>query len=251
MYSRPCLPSVRTGAVSTTSCDMKRLSLGFSLLLFGGALFGQGNDSLRNETHIFWSENYELQIGDFQDTIGSPKFIEACENQNLCWGAFTGLFSVMDVPKRKRDRRRMEEVIYFAPAFEPEHSYRLTIDSMDYLKQVIVFDMYELAARKCRMELDSIYQVNPSIGIRGIFFKSVEAQVQDNLGKMLGAYTQEVYIKELEGSYTKWRTLIDDLLEETGEYKTTATDRIRFIHNEPVLEGYERAPTVIGNLFEE
>jgi hypothetical protein len=228
---------------------MKRTLLVFTLSLLGTTVFAQ-TDSLRNETHIFWSENYEIQIEDFQDTIKSTKNVEACEKYNLCWGAYTGLFTVMDVPRKKKDKKRKEEVIYFAPAFELKTSYRLTSDSMDYLKQVLVFDMYELAARKCRMELDSIYNTNPSIGIKGIFFKSVEADVQENLGEMVRAYTHEVYIEGLESAYEKWRTLINDILNETREYRTTAKDRTRFIKEEPLLEGYVRARKVIGNLFE-
>jgi len=68
---------------------------------------------------------------------------------------------------------------------------------------------------------------------------------------MVRAYTQDVYIEELEGSFDKWRSMIDDLLSQSKEYKTTATDRIRFVDNEPILEGYVRAKKVIGNLFEE
>jgi hypothetical protein len=229
---------------------MKRTLTTFTLGLLGTTVFAQ-NDSLRNETHIFWSDNYEIQIKDFESTARIERNVEACEKYKLCWGAYTGLFSVMDVPKKKKDKKRKEEVIYFAPAFELKNSYRLTSDSMDYLKQILVFDMYELAARKCRMVLDSIYNINPSIGIRGIFFKSVEADVQGNLGKMVGAYTKEVYVDELEGSYSRWRILIDNLLDKTYKYRTTTTDRIRFIKNEPILEGYVRSRKVIGDLFEE
>lgn len=208
------------------------------------------NDSLRNETHIFWSSDYRISVEDFHDTIKSLNNLDYCQKYNLCWGAYTGLFSVMDIPKKKRNKKSMHEAIYFAPAFEVTKSYRLTTDSLDFLKQVIVFDMYELAARKCRMELDSIYNTSPSIGIKGIFFKSVESENQKILGNIVRAYTQEVYIEKQEGAYEKWKKLIDEALDKTTLYQTTAIDRIRFINNEPILKEYIKSPTVIGNLFE-
>lgn len=92
--------------------------------------------------------------------------------------------------------------------------------------------------------------MNPSIGVKAIFFKSVEHEVNTNLGKMVAAYTNEVYIQKQEGSFYKWRTLIDNLLTETKEFQTTTNERLRFIQNKPILKGYIIAPTVIGNLFE-
>lgn len=122
---------------------------------------------------------------------------------------------------------------------------------MDYLKQVIVFDMYELAARNCRIELDSVYKKIPAIGTKGIVFKSIESKIQEELGKMVLSYTQEVYILNEEGAFEKWRKLINELLNQTNNYKTTANDRLRFIKKEPIEIGYIKAKTVIGNLFKE
>jgi len=233
---------------------MKNLLTILILLLFAQSGFGQQNtqnDSVRNETHIFWSDTYIIQIEDFKDTITTIKSRGYCEKYNLCWGAFTGLFSIMDIPQKKRDKKVKEEIIYIAPAFEVNQSYRLTSDSMDYLKQVIVFDMYELAARKCRIELDSIYQKIPAIGTKGLVFKSIESKIQEELGNMVLLYTQEVYIMKEEGAFEKWRKLIDELLNQTEYYKTTAQDRLRFIKKEPIEIGYIEAKTVIGNLFKE
>ena len=220
------------------------------ILNFSIASFAQ-SDSTRNETHIFWSNTHQIQMEDFRDTTRSIKNLTNWKDYNLCWGAYTGLFSGLDVPKKKKDKRKKNEAIYFAPAFELNTSYRLTSDSLDFLKQLIVFDMYEIAARKCRIELDSIYNANPSIGIKGIFFKSVEADVQEQLEMMVRGYTKEVYIQQKEGAYSEWRTLIDEFLEETKEYRTTAEDRIRFITGKPIIKGYIKSKKVIGNMFEE
>lgn len=219
------------------------------MLSFSTVSFAQP-DSISNESHIFWSSTYQIQMEDFRDTTRSTKNLTNCKDYNLCWGAYTGLFSVMDVPKKKKDKKKKNEAIYFAPAFELNTSYRLTSDSLDFLKQLIVFDMYEIAARKCRIELDSIYNANPSIGIKGIFFKSVEADVQEQLGMMVRGYTEEVYILQKEGAYSEWRTLIDELLEETKKYQTTAEDRIRFINGKPIIDGYIKSKKVIANMFE-
>ena len=155
---------------------MKIIVLSLYIIFLSFTLYSQC-DTLRNETHIFWCEEYTLQFGDFQDTSRLAKHLEWCESKSLCWGAYTGLFSVMDIPKKEKDQQRKEEVIYFAPAFELKTSYRLTSDSLDYLKQIIVFDMYELAARKCRIQLDSLYKTNPTIGIKGIFLKALKSKL--------------------------------------------------------------------------
>ncbi len=229
---------------------MKNTLLLLLLFFLGSKLLAQ-KDSLRTASHIFWSDDYRIQMSDFQDTTRSDRHMEMCEKYKLCWGACTGLFAVMDVPRKRRDKKIKKEAIYFAPAFEVKNSYRTNSDTTEYVKQLLVFDMYEWAARRCRMELDSIYLNSPSIGIKGIFFKSVEADVQRRLGMMVRIYTQEVYIDELKGAYQKWVQIVRDLLEETKAYKTSSLDRIRFIRNEPILNGYERARNVIGNLYEE
>ena len=80
---------------------MKIIVLSLYIIFLSFTLYSQC-DTLRNETHIFWCEEYTLQFSDFQDTSRLAKHLEWCESKSLCWGAYTGLFSVMDIPKKKK-----------------------------------------------------------------------------------------------------------------------------------------------------
>lgn len=202
-------------------------------------------DTLKSSTHIFWSSEYKIQMTDFHNTVKSGKFKTYCEEYNICWGAVTGLYSVLDHPKKKKDRRKKEEKIYFAPAFELNTSYRFNSDSTEYLQQALVFDMYEWAARRCRLELDSMYVMSPSIGIKAIMFKTIESDVLRRLNTMVSLFTNEVYVQAISGAYEKWRKIVDELLESAEKYQTTALDRLRFIKNEPVDQGYIKAKKII------
>ena len=205
-------------------------------------------DSIQSFSHIFWSADNTVRMGDFQDTIGNQNYKTNCDSLDLCWGASIGLFSVLDEPKRKSKRGKLFEKIYFAPAFEKASSYRLNDDTLGYLKQVIVFDMYELTARKCRKDLQYLYEQMPFYGTLYINFKTVEARNKKILEQLISTYTNEVYVQNIEDAYERWRKLIDKLLSETIEYQTTNMDRIRFILDRPLNKDYQMAKTVMGSM---
>ena len=69
---------------------MKIIVLSLYIIFLSFTLYAQC-DTLRNETHIFWCEEYTLQFGDFQDTSRLAKHLEWCESKSLCWGAYTCL----------------------------------------------------------------------------------------------------------------------------------------------------------------
>jgi hypothetical protein len=225
---------------------MKNILIILIFLSFVGKLFAQP-DSIQTDTHIFWSEDYQIQMSDFHATE-SQKYEKYCDSIDLCWSAYVGLFTVLDEPKRKKDRGNLFERVYFAPAFEKAPSFRLNNDSLGYLKQVLIFDMYELAARRCRRDMHLRFGENPTYGTKYIFFKNVENRNREQLSEMVDDLVRDVYIKNIPGAYESWRIKIDDFLEKNKAYKTKQSDRLRFITNAPLSKRYRKAKTVMGDL---
>lgn len=213
------------------------------LLIVSQYSFGQ-LDSLRTSTHIFWSDHSPLEISNFEDTISSETFRNKCDSTNLCWGACVGLWTIIDEPKKKRKRGKLIEKAYFVPAFETAKSYRLNNDSLGYLTQLLIFDAYELAARKCRKDMEYYFNEMPYYGTKLLMFQKVEDINKEALRSFVGAITHDIYVEKKEDAYASWRNTIDDLLKETEEYKTTNSDRIRFITNKPLSKHNQMAKYV-------
>jgi hypothetical protein len=205
--------------------------------------FGQ-IDSCRTATHIFWNNISKIEMSCFKDTISIEDNRKKCDSINLCWGACVGLWTIIDEPKKKQKRGKLIEKAYFVPAFEVAKSYRFNTDTLDYLAQLLIFDVYELAARKCRKDMELHFQKMPFYGTKLIIFKKVENSNKQFLNDIVGSITNDIYVKKKTNAYTEWRKTIDDLLNETDEYRTSNVDRIRFIKNEPLSKDYQMAKYV-------
>ena len=212
---------------------------------------GQEAIITESDTHIFWQPNNKLTQEDFLGKASlDNQQIRLCDSAGVCTMACTGLFAVLDIPKRKSDRRHLFEKAYFAPAFDKINSYSLLRnDSIGVYKQQIVFDLVEVVARMARKELISIQDSIKGIGAVALFFKSVEARANKNLDKFIDAYTFSVFILKEEGAWEKWRTQVDEFLDTTNEYATTPEDCYRFVKNEPLSKKYIMAPLVVDNLY--
>ncbi|NJC27020.1 hypothetical protein [Neolewinella antarctica] len=217
------------------------------LLPLSVVAYGQ-TSTVATATHIFWSPDHPLRQSDYSTTVTKPDPVKHCQEIGLCWGASVVLFSVLDEPKRKRDQGKMLEKVYFAPAFCKDCSYALNDNTLDFLTQQIVFDLYELNARKNRRDLAAIYDQSPSYGIATVMFKTVERDNELVRKKIIAELTQEVYVKDVPGAYEKWRIIVDDLLLEMTAFATTEADRMRFITDEPLSGDYRKAETVIGTM---
>ena len=213
------------------------------LILVSQCSFGQ-IDSMRTSTHIFWNENKQIEMSSFEDTISTESFRNKCDSINLCWGACVGLWTIIDEPKKKRKRGKLIEKAYFVPAFETAKSYRFNNNLNDYLTQLLIFDVYELTARKCRKDMEYYYNEMPYYGTKLIMFKKVQNKNKEVLKDIVGSITNDIYVLKKENAYIEWRKTIDDLLKETEKFKTTNIDRIRFITDEPISEDYQMAKFV-------
>ena len=202
-----------------------------------------------SQTHIFWQPDRILTEKDFQgDGTKNPKFVKYCDEFDLCVMASTGVFAVLDIPKKKRKRGELIEKAYFAPAFEKSSSFILRLDSTGIAKQKVVFDIYEISARFARQQLKKLHDTVGAYGIISIMFKSVEARAIEMRKSLVDSYTKDAYIDKKPGAYEKWRTRVDKLLADSEEYSTKPEDCYRFVKNAPIDENYEMAKTVVGNL---
>jgi hypothetical protein len=183
-------------------------------------------------------------MSSFQDSISTENYRKKCNSINLCWGACVGLWTIIDEPIKKRKRGKLIEQAYFVPAFEIAKSYRFNNDTIDYLAQLLIFDVYELAARKCRKDMESYFTEMPFYGTKLIIFKKVENTNKEFLNGIVGSITNDIYVNKKANAYNEWRTTINELLKETEQYKTSNSDRIRFINNKPLSKDYQMAKFV-------
>ncbi len=226
-----------------------KLSLcGLLLLTRVELTFSQVPFPTRSQTHIFWQPTTKLDSIDFKGEVIADRVKSYCDSLNLCTVAYVGMFSVLDMPSKKSDRRRKLEKIYFAPAFEIGASYKAG-DSKGIDQQQIVFDIYELSTRLARRSLKEIIDSTPpSYGLLTIFFKTVESDVVEFRDKIIFDYTHDIYIAKKPGAYEEWRKWTDKQLEDSKEYATTPEECYRFVMNIPIQPGYIMAEEVTGDL---
>lgn len=213
--------------------------------------FGQKSDHLEKHEHIFWNENIKLESSDFHnDGKEVPNAIKYCDTTNLCTVGAFGIFAVLDIPKKKKKRGKLEEKLYIVPAFDVDKSYRVKdADTLGVEKQQVVFNIHELSARWMRRELKNLTDTMKGYGTLSIWFKTIENKALKMNQEMVDGYTYEVFIKPRPNAYLDWKKQIDSLLIETKGFKTSEKDIKRFTFGKPILEEYKMAKQLLGNMF--
>lgn len=228
-----------------------KLLIIFSFLLFYYPLFSQEYSSYENETHIFWNPEKQLNKNDFkgdESSFGNAK--KYCEELSFCTCGSFGMFSVLDVPKKKKNRGKLYEKAYFLPAFEKKTSWNLKNDSIGIKQQQLVYDIFELSARLSRQKLKQMQDTIKGYGTISIWYYTLKTYEAERRTKLIDQYTNEVIVKKEVGAFEKWKSRIESLLNELQEFATTKEDYLRFITSKPTDERYEMAKTIIGNLFD-
>jgi hypothetical protein len=210
--------------------------------------FGQINYTTEDSTHIIWQPGMNLSFEDFQG-IPSEKEMDMFRKYNLTASAAIGIWSVLNVPKKKRDRGKKREKVYFAPAFSKVGSSAISPDSMQIAIQEVYFDIAELSARWARRELQSMQYKMNGYGTLYIMYTTVEKDMQDKYRQMIGVYTKEVIVEKKPGAYESWSAFYDEMLEETKEWATTPEECHRQLTGKPTEPGYEKSPTVAGPIY--
>jgi hypothetical protein len=222
---------------------MIRLTLLF-LLIFASSVHAQSNFVTRDSAHIFWQPGTLLTLSDFKG--GSTGKHKTIRNADLKAMAYVAIWSILDVPKKKKDRGKKLEKVYIAPAFDIKASFALTSDNTQIAKQQIYFDIAEIWARWARQQFKSYQDTIPGYGIIFSMYSTVIRDMKAQQSKMNDDYTKEVFVDKTPDAFTRWRKMIDEKLEATKAWSTTPQECFRFISDKPIDEDYEQSPTVMS-----
>jgi hypothetical protein len=209
--------------------------------------YGQVIDSTKNATHIFWQPDLELTYKDYKGTP-MQAIVEDMRKYGYSASASTGIWSILDIPKRKGERTRKFEKVYIAPAFEKTTSFAKTEDTLQIQMQNLYFDICEIWARSARKQLKAWQDSTNATGTLTIVYSTIIEEMQENKKKMFRGYAKEVFVDKQEGAFLKWRKAIDTILEETQKWATTPQDCYRFVTKKPIEKGYIQAPTVFPSM---
>jgi hypothetical protein len=229
---------------------MKQLIIVKILSLIAYACFAQTNYPTRDSAHIFWQPDLVLTYKDYQGKPVSEVEV-MMEKYQFSAAASVGIWSILDIPEKKKDRNKKFEKVYFAPAFERTTSYTKSKDSLQIEKQNLYFDICEIWARWARKELKSLQDSTKATGTLAIMYMTVRKSMNEHRLEMFRVYFKDVFVDKNEGAFTRWRQDIDKLLEETKLWATTPEECYRLMSKKPIEAGYIEAPTVAAPLNNE
>jgi hypothetical protein len=246
------------GADIETLCVIKKIALRQSIrmkkqiiiiliFLVSISCFGQIKYVTEDNEHIFWQPSIKLKYNDFiGDT--TKELMDLCRKYNLTAISYADIWSILDVPKKKKDRKKKLEKVYFAPCFCKTASFAISKDTMQIAIQAVYFDICELAARWARRRLQNLQDSLKGYGILYIMYSSVEGEMEEQKTKMFMAYTKEVIYDKKPGAFESWRKFYDEMLEKTKQWATKPEECYRFITTKPIEPGYEKSPMIVGDL---
>jgi hypothetical protein len=218
------------------------------LLIFKFSVFGQTFPVFEDSTHIFWQPNTTIKFTDYKLQTPPQALIDNMEKYKFSAAASVGLWSILDTPKKVKDRNIKFEKVYIVPAFDKFGSCAKENDSIQIKIQNTYLDIAELSARWARKELRTIQDSTKATGTLTIIYESIRVKMQNKRKEFGGAFTKEVLIDKQEGAYMKWRNLIEELLEKTKEWATSPVECYRFVAKKPIEKGYIVAPIVFPDM---
>ena len=231
--------------------SMKKVGTIILFLLIGLTSFSQEYPT-RDSVHIFWQPSVKITYNDY--LLGEPQaeMKTLMEKYDFSADARVGIWATLDVPevpKKKKERYRQYEKVYFAPAFERTTSFAQTNDTLQIEIQNLYFDMCEFWARWARRELDSLQvQMDNATGVKAMFYSTIKAEMNENRVRMFQHYFEEVIIDKKENGFIEWRNLIDGMLQKTETWTTKPEECYRLMIGMPIEKGYTQAKTIIGDL---
>lgn len=217
-------------------------------VLASQAAIGQNGYLTSNATHIMWQPDTKISKTDYQGKATS-QVDDMMDEYGFTASSSVGIWSTIDIPKKKKDRSKKYEKVYFAPAFEKTTSCIRTDDSLQIEMQNLYFDICEVWARWARRELRALQDSTKAIGTLSIYYSTVKEKMHQHRVDMYRAYFQEVFVDKSEGSFESWRKAIDKILKETQMWATTPEECHRLLTRKPIEEDYISPPKIIGPLL--
>lgn len=222
-----------------------KLTILLCLMLVNQVVIGQQEYPTSTDTHIFWQPDTKITKDDYRG-VATSQTEKFAQEYGITVHASVGIWSILDIPKNKRDRYRKYEKVYFAPAFERTTSYAATADSLQIEMQNLYFDMCEFWARWARRELQSYQDALKATGVLTIMYMTVMENMHKHKVEMFSAYFNDVFVKKEEGAFEEWKSIVYQLLDEFKMWATTPEECYRFVSGKPIKKGYIMAPTVLG-----
>jgi len=229
---------------------MKQISISTILTFFTLTCIGQTNYPTRDSIHIFWQPNLKITYSDYKGKT-KPKVLEMMQKYQFSASASVGIWSILDIPKKKKDRYKKFEKVYFAPAFERTTSSALSNDTLQIEMQNIYLDICEVWARWARKELKILQDTTKATGTLTIFYLTVVQNMNNHKLEMYSDIFKDVFIDKNVGAFAKWRADINKRLEDTKQWATTPEECYRLMTNRPIEEGYIPAPKLLGPMTNE
>jgi hypothetical protein len=224
---------------------MKNLFLSLILILLCLPSYCQLDYPTQDSTHIFWQPEIKIKASDYNgDTI--PMIMDLMKRYNFSASASVGIWSIVDIPKKKSERGKKMEKVYFAPAFDRTTSFTLSKDSLEINKQNLFFDICELWARSARKQLSMYQDTLKGFGTILIMYSTVKQDMEQNKKAMFYKYFKDVYIDKLPGSYNNWRSNIYKALDDSKQWATKPEECYRLMAKRPIDNSYIMAPTLVG-----
>jgi len=221
------------------------------LIAFAATIaFAQSTLPTRDSWHAFWQPGLKLTYRDYKGAA-TKEVVEMMDKYDFNASASVGIWSILDIPKKKADRYKKFEKVYFAPAFEFATSFARTTDSLEIEKQNIYLDICEIAARFARKKLRSIQDSTKATGTLTIMYMTVKDEMHEMRIKMYNSYFQDVFIDKKPDGFQEWRKFFDNLLSETTQWATTPEECYRLMTQKPIEKGYIEAPYVVGSFKKE
>ena len=125
---------------------MKHIIISTFLTIFSLTCIGQTNYPTRDSIHIFWQPNLKITYSDYKGQTNT-QVLEMMEKYQFSASASVGVWSILDMPKKKKDRYKKFEKVYFAPAFERTTSFAKSNDTLQIEMQNLYLDICEVWAR--------------------------------------------------------------------------------------------------------
>ena len=182
----------------------------------------------------------------FQGAQADSTILNKMADLNYNFEISKGFWADLDIPKTKRGWKKLIEKYYFCAAMDKRNSFFIVRDSTELKYAQLVFDICELSTRISRRNLDQfVTSINESVDkpVNGAI--SLQYMTCLNDGKEFGREaTHSLYVTVIgphdEAEYQKFRSMIDELLQELEPYATSEEEIRRLISDKPD-EGYKPA----------
>ena len=204
---------------------------------------------IETDTHVFWQPGAKLSFEMFQGAPSDSAYVKKLTDLNIYHQVATGFWAALDVPDKKGWKKGLMEKYYFCAAMEKSNSFFIVKDSTELKYAQLIWDICEVATRISRRNLDQfVTSVNDGLDKPANGAISIQYMTCLNDGRQFGkevthALFDKVITTHDETEFQKFRSQIDELLQQLEAYATKEEEIRRLISHTPD-KGYMLAPTL-------